>query len=140
LILAVGYVVINLFEGLVKNFLFCQLCVIQGCDDVDEEKMSDIIREHFSNRKAFDNNLAILSVQYAEKCTSHAQSLSACQQTGHLLLNSISHQFHFLKLLNTIRLAAYEISDNCLDNTQSSKSFVHQFLNYAFKLDKNSIS
>merc|ERR1719469_429802 len=77
---ALEFSVLNLivdhFESLVENFLFGELSVIQGGNNVDQEQVSNLVGHHLSHREGLDNDLAVLGVQDGEEGTSYGETVS----------------------------------------------------------------
>ena len=132
--------IVDHFESLVENFLFGELSVIQGGNNVDQEQVSNLVGHHLSDWEWLDNDLAVLGVQDGEEGTSYGETVSWGQETGDFLFDSLGEGLHLQELSLVSFLAAHEISNNRLHDTESRQTLIHQLLHDSVQLVENAFS
>ena len=82
-----------------KQLLLGQLRVIESVGHVDQEKVSNLILEHLTNRDLFDRSLAVFSVEQGEKCACCGKSLSGSKESREFFLHAVGKHLELLDVI-----------------------------------------
>ena len=117
--------VINQFQCLVQYLFLRHLGVIQSISDMNNEKVSNFVHNHFSNRQVLYCNLSVFCIKNIKQSTRNSQAISAGKQCRQLLFYRVRQVVNLL----FAGLAINKISEDCLHDGMSALTFINQFQN-----------